>query len=78
MAETNRKVKTFKFAGNYLHMTFPTTEQVAKQVEELIKVFTGEYARHGLKDKLNLINREYFRKNYLQPALNINGLIEIL
>jgi len=29
-----------------------------------------------LQDKLNLANRENFRKNYLQPALD-NGLIEL-
>ena len=78
----------FKFADNYLRMTFPATEQVpmqvtmqvttqvTTQVEELIKVFTGEHTRQELQDKLNLANREHFRKNYLQPALDVN-LIEL-
>ena len=82
-------VKTvFKFADNYLRIIFPATEQVATQVtmqvttqvttqvEELIKVFTGEHSRQELQDKLNLANREHFRKNYMQPALDVN-LIEL-
>lgn len=64
----------FKFADSYLRLTFPATEQVTMQVttqvttqvEELIKVFTGEHTRQELQDKLNLANREHFRKNYLQ------------
>jgi ATP-dependent DNA helicase RecG len=70
----------FKFADSYLRLTFPATEQVTTQVttqvEELIKVFTGEHTRQELQDKLNLSNREHFRKNYLQPALDEN-LIEL-
>lgn len=52
------------------------TMQVTTQVEELLKIFTGEHTRQDLQDKLNLANRENFRKNYLQPALD-NGLIEL-
>lgn len=47
------------------------TMQVTTQVEELLKIFTGEHTRQDLQDKLNLANRENFRKNYLQPALDI-------
>ncbi|SKB97095.1 ATP-dependent DNA helicase RecG [Salegentibacter salinarum] len=43
--------------------------QVTTQVEELLKVFTGEHTRQDLQEKLRLANRENFRKNYLQPAL---------
>lgn len=79
---------SFKFSENYLRMIFPASEknttqatmqvtmQVTTQVEDLLKVFTGEHTRQGLQDKLNLANRENFRKNYLQPALD-NGLIEL-
>jgi predicted HTH transcriptional regulator len=79
---------SFKFSENYLRMIFPASEknttqatmqvttQVTTQVEELLKVFTGEHTRQDLQDKLNLANRENFRKNYLQPALD-NGLIEL-
>ncbi|MFO7869314.1 MAG: putative DNA binding domain-containing protein [Bacteroidales bacterium] len=79
---------SFKFSENYLRMIFPASEknttqatmqvtmQVTTQVEDLLKVFTGEHTRQDLQDKLNLANRENFRKNYLQPALD-NGLIEL-
>ncbi len=72
----------FKFSENYLRMTFPALEklstqvsmqvpmQVTTQVEELIKIFNGEHTRLDLQNKLNLANRENFRKNYLQSALN--------
>ncbi|MBN2729330.1 MAG: putative DNA binding domain-containing protein [Bacteroidales bacterium] len=78
----------FKFSENYLRMTFLASEklstqvtthvttQVTTQVEELIKIFTGEHTRQDLQAKLNLANRENFRKNYLQSALD-EGLIEL-
>ncbi|ASB50337.1 Fic family protein [Alkalitalea saponilacus] len=78
----------FKFSENFLRMIFPATEkipmqvntqvpmQVSTQVEELIKIFTGEHTRQDLQDKLNLANRENFRKNYLQSALD-EKLIEL-
>ncbi|MDO8897766.1 MAG: ATP-binding protein, partial [Bacteroidales bacterium] len=78
----------FKFSENYLRMTFPSSEklpmqvstqvstQVSMQVEELIKTFTGEHTRQELQDKLKLANRENFRKNYLQSALEVE-LIEL-
>jgi len=52
------------------------TMQVTMQVEELIKIFTGEHTRQELQDKLNLVNRDNFRKNYLQSALD-EDLIEL-
>jgi ATP-dependent DNA helicase RecG len=78
----------FKFSENYLRMSFPASEkltmqvamqvtmQVTIQVKELIKVFTGEHTRQELQEKLNLANRDNFRKNYLQLALDEN-LIEL-
>lgn len=78
----------FKFSENFLRMIFPATEkipmqvntqvtmQVSTQVEELIKIFTGEHTRQDLQDKLKLANRENFRKNYLQSALD-EELIEL-
>lgn len=78
----------FKFSENFLRMTFLASEkvtmqvtmhdtmQVTMQVEELIKAFTGEHTRQYLQDKLNLANRDNFRKNHLQSALD-NGLIEL-
>jgi predicted HTH transcriptional regulator len=78
----------FKFSENFLRMTFPAskklsmqvstqvTMQVNTQVEELIKIFTGEHTRQDLQDKMKLANRENFRKNYLQSALD-EELIEL-
>ncbi|MDD2634589.1 MAG: putative DNA binding domain-containing protein [Bacteroidales bacterium] len=78
----------FKFSENFIRMTFPASEinspqvtmqvamQVTMQVEELIKVFTGEHTRQELQDKLNLVNRDNFRKNYLQTAID-EDLIEL-
>ena len=70
----------FKFSENYLRMIFPATEPIAMQasmqVEELVRVFTGEHTRQELQDKLNLSNRDNFRKNYIQSALN-EKLIEL-
>jgi hypothetical protein len=43
---------------------------------EFIKAFTGEHTRQDLQNILGLANRENFRKNHLQPALNSN-LIEL-
>jgi hypothetical protein len=36
---------------------------------------TGEQSREEIQEKLNLANREHFRKGYLVPALEA-GLIE--
>jgi len=50
--------------------------QVTTQVETLLRVFIGEHTRQDLQDRLKLANRENFRKNYLQPALD-DQLIEL-
>jgi len=63
----------FQFSENFLRMAFPSIEkvtpQVTPQVERLIKVMVGELNRKELQEKLKLSDREYFRLNYLQPAL---------
>ncbi|MBU0713639.1 putative DNA binding domain-containing protein [bacterium] len=46
------------------------------QVEKLIAVMLGSMKRDELQNKLELADREYFRKYYLIPALN-SGLIEM-
>jgi len=82
----------FRFSENFLRMTFPASEklymqdtmqdtpqvalQVTPQVEALIKTITDEHTRQELQNKLSLSDRENFRKNYLQPALD-DGLIEL-
>ena len=68
----------FKFTENFLRMTFPASEQVTPQVtpqvEYLLKIFEGTHYRSELQEKLNLSDREYFRKNYLKPAIE-KGLV---
>ena len=39
------------------------------QVKELLKVFKDIHNREDLQNLLNLSDREYFRKNYLNPAI---------
>jgi ATP-dependent DNA helicase RecG len=41
----------------------------------LLRVMKGEQSREEIQAKLNLANREHFRKGYLVPALEA-GLIE--
>jgi ATP-dependent DNA helicase RecG len=50
--------------------------QVTPQVEELLKILDGEINRIEVQEKLHLSDRENFRLNYIQPALNL-GLIEM-
>lgn len=45
---------------------------VTPQVETLLKVFKGLHNRSDLQEKLALTDRENFRKNYLQPALELS------
>lgn len=51
------------------------TTQVTTQVEALLRAIEGEKSREEIQEKLNLANREHFRKGYLVPALE-SGLIE--
>ncbi|MEW6773397.1 MAG: Fic family protein [Bacteroidota bacterium] len=57
-------------------LTPQVTPQIAEQVAELLMVFKGEHNRQELQNKVNIKDREYFRKEYLQKALNL-GLIEM-
>jgi hypothetical protein len=101
----------FKFADNYLRMTFPCsvaeseqdteqvtpqvtpqdkvldnsgyadgipqdTPQVTPQVEKLLQIIDRECNRQELQQKVGLADRENFRLNYLQAALEA-GLIEM-
>lgn len=52
------------------------TEQDTMQVRELVKVFTGVHTRGELQKMLGLSNRDYFRKSYLQPAIEA-GLVAL-
>ena len=70
----------FKFTENFLRMTFPASEQVTPQVtpqvQALISVLDKEMNRSEIQEKLNLLDREYFRLNYLKPALE-QGFVEM-
>lgn len=78
---------SFRFSDNFLRMVLPASEevfaettqvskQVTTQVEELLKVFSGEHTRQDLQERLELANRENFRQNYLHPAVEV-GLVEM-
>lgn len=67
--------KSFHFSENFLRVILPSsisgsvTPQVTPQVIQLLKSFTGTHTRVELQDKLELSDREYFRKRYLLPAI---------
>ena len=48
-----------------------STSQVTPQVEQLLKALDGIFSRSELQEKLGLLDREHFRKTYLQPAIDI-------
>lgn len=50
--------------------------QVTPQVKNLIMGTYGEHSRNELQTILKLTDREYFRKSYLQAAID-SGLIEM-
>lgn len=53
-----------------------STPQVTPQVEQLIKAFDGTHSRDVLQEKLDLKDREHFRKSYLNEALQLE-LVEM-
>lgn len=52
------------------------TPHVTPQVEKLLNVIDDTHNSQELMEMLELVNRKYFRKSYLQPAVNA-GLIEL-
>ncbi|WP_394265243.1 Fic family protein [Bergeyella zoohelcum] len=76
----------FKFSENFLQIILPAEEdavlipqvtpQVTPQVEKLLQVFEGNHFREELQEKLGLLDRENFRKMYLQPAIE-QGLVAL-
>jgi hypothetical protein len=46
------------------------------QVEKLVSVLTGEMRRSELQGLLSIKNSDYFRTDYLNPAIS-NGYIEL-
>lgn len=56
--------------------TIQVNDQVSDQVRKLIDVLNGEMSRIELMDKLKIKSVPYFRKRYIQPALELS-MIEL-
>ncbi|EPC08674.1 Fic family protein, partial [Myroides odoratimimus] len=52
-----------------MQATIHDTMQDSPQVIELLKAFIDIHSREELQEKLGLLNRDNFRRNYLQAAL---------
>ncbi len=53
-------------------MSFPFSPQVTEQVKKLLSAFDDKtYSRDELMKKLAINHREYFRSEYLQPAIRL-------
>ena len=59
-----------------MQVTMQDTMQVTMQVEQLIIAIDGTQSRDELQEKLDLKDREHFRKSYLNEALKLE-LIEM-
>lgn len=59
-----------------MQVTMQVGMQVTMQVKNLIDVLEKEMDRRELQKRLGLANRDNFRKNYLNVALE-HGLIEM-
>jgi len=60
-----------------MHVTMQDTMHVTMQVQHLIEALNKDLSREELQGKLNINNRDYFRKSYINAALN-GKLIELL
>ena len=80
----------FKFTDNFIRITLPisahdhasnhasnhASDHASVQVEKLVSILTGEMGRSELQGLLSIKNRDYFRTDYLNPAIS-NGYIEL-
>ena len=76
----------FKFTDNFIRITLPisahdsasdhASDHASVQVEKLVSILTGEMGRSELQGLLLIKNRDYFRTDYLNPAIS-NGYIEL-
>ena len=76
----------FKFTDNFIRITLPISVQdhasdhasyrASDQVKRLLFVLDEEMERTRLQELLAIKNRDYFRKDYLVPAI-INGYVEL-
>ena len=76
----------FKFTDNFIRITLPisahdhahdhASDHASVQVEKLVSALTGEMGRSELQELLSIKNRDYFRTDYLNPAIS-QGYIEL-
>lgn len=76
----------FKFTDNFIRIILPISVQnhasdhasdyASVQVQKLVSVLVGEMGCSELQELLSIKNRDYFRKDYLNPAIN-NGYVEL-
>ena len=72
----------FKFTDNFIRITLPisvqdhASDRASDQVKRLLFVLDGEMERTRLQELLAIKNRDYFRKDYLVPAI-MNGYVEL-
>ena len=66
----------FKFTDNFIRIILPisasdhASDHASAQVEKLVSVLIGEMGRSELQELLSIKNRDYFRTDYLNPAIN--------
>jgi predicted HTH transcriptional regulator len=79
----------FKFTDNFIRITLPISAHdhasnhasdhasvhASVQVKKLISILTREMGRAELQELLSIKNRDYFRTDYLNPAIN-QGYVE--
>ena len=58
------------------HASNHASDHASVQVEKLVSILTGEMGRSELQGLLLIKNRDYFRTDYLNPAIS-NGYIEL-
>jgi predicted HTH transcriptional regulator len=76
----------FTFTDNFIRITLPANSSVAtidhasnhasEQIKKLVLALEGEMGRMTLQDILSIKNRDYFRIEYLNSAIN-SGYIEL-
>ena len=76
----------FKFTDNFIRITLPisnhghasdhASDHASVQVEKLVSALIGEMGRSELQELLSIKNRDYFRTDYLNPAIN-QGYVEL-
>ena len=62
----------FKFTDNFIRITLPISahDHASVQVKKLISILTREMGRAELQELLSIKNRDYFRTDYLNPAID--------